>query len=432
MATNTQTRTPQFSVDIPPSVYYAWPPEVQQQYLLYLTDQAAKKSRDRAEKEKKANSPMMQTARGIAAPAGLIAGSYGIPKLVNWLDTPEKVANMGQQLSQAGITNGAANTASAASPGVQFAPAATNAMTGGATYLPTSLPSGFSSGAELVGPGTQLAPGSAVALNVPQAAPSFWSAPVASTGNAISSGLQGLGVGAETAGQIGANWVPGLGAAIGGGMLAANAMDRKKDPLGGAMSGAGMGASIGTIILPGIGTLVGGLLGGALGGGVGMFGNSKNYFHGKARHDMAQDLAKQFGPQEWTGAGGQKFSIDPQRFAKDHTFYDYTPTGDDSKNISTGNPLAYLLTGDSKQKKEGGWANAPTGQLAQTFANFAKGGVSAQDLYGKYGFNHGSAYQQIANDQNLDPGLRDAFLNGLDQAFGVGAYAQRRNTGQRR
>lgn len=412
---STSSQNPQFSVDIPPSVYYSWSPEVQQQYLLYLTDEAAKQNQKQAKEKEKANSPMMQTARGFAGPVGMIAGAYGIPKLVNWAGASgagTEVANAGGALAsgtQAGLTGAEAAGG--------FAPAMTT-MSGSTASLPTTLPASFSTGATT---------GTTTATN---AAPGLLSAPVSYIGNGISSGLQGLGVGAETAGSIGANWVPGVGIVTGGTTLAMNAMDRKKDPLGGAMSGAALGASIGSII-PGLGTVVGGLIGGALGAGVGMFGNSKNYFHGKARHDMAQDLAKKYGPQEWTGAGGQKFELDPQRFAKDHTLYDYQMTGNDSKNIGTGNALAYLLTGDSKQKKEGGWKNAPTGQLAQTFANMAKGGVSAKDIYGKYGLTHGSAYAAVANDTTLDPGLRDAFLNGLDEAFGVGAYAQRRNNGRR-
>jgi len=246
----------------------------------------------------------------------------------------------------------------------------------------------------------------------------------AALGGNISSGLQSLGVGSQTAGMAGT--ALGYGVPIAAGLYGAYNLGkgltsgRKMGTMGGAMNGMATGAAIGSII-PGVGTVIGGGVGALAGALLGQFGHSQNYWNARARNLLAENLISQHGPLSWTTKSGQTLGIDPESFEEDPTTYNYNPGATADRDIGTGNPLAYLLTHGESDK--GHWKDAPSGQLAQRFANLAQAGVAANDMYETFGYDHDKAYGEIAKDANLAPDLRDAYLNGLDQAFGVGAYA---------
>jgi hypothetical protein len=194
-------------------------------------------------------------------------------------------------------------------------------------------------------------------------------------------------------------------------------MDRRKDPKGGAMSGAALGGGLaaaapllGFASLGPVGILGAALAGGALGGGLGLFGNSKNYFDAKDRHDsLARITGDKKKPLQFSG--GQ--SLSSQEFAKNNQTYNYdqsSPTME--RDISVSNPLAYILTGERN----------PMGKrltdMSGAIANLSKQGVGAGELYSKFGVDPNDARRRIESASNLDNSVRAAYLAGLDRTFG--------------
>jgi hypothetical protein len=214
-----------------------------------------------------------------------------------------------------------------------------------------------------------------------------------------------------------APYLGAAGALYGGATLARNLMDRRKDPKGGAMSGAALGGGLaaaapllGFASLGPVGILGAALAGGVLGGGLGLFGNSKNYFDAKARHDsLARITGDKKMPLQFSG--GQ--SLSPQEFAKNSATYNYdqsSPTME--RDISVSNPLAYVLTGERDP-----FAKRLT-DLSGAIANLSKQGVGAGELYSKFGVDPNEARRRIQSASDLDNSVRAAYLAGLDRTFG--------------
>lgn len=86
--------------------------------------------------------------------------------------------------------------------------------------------------------------------------------------------------------------------------------------------------------------------------------------------------------------------------------------------IGGANPLAHLIgRGNNKVRSDfsGYFANAAMSS-GDTRANLVK-------MYKDAGLDHDTAYMMIHNDTSLDQPTKDAYKNGLDELFGVGAYA---------
>lgn len=267
------------------------------------------------------------------------------------------------------------------------------------------------------------------ALEMAGAIPNVGTAPVSGAtmlGNGISSGLGSLGVGAQTAGAIGSTLgtaIPIAGGLYGGYQLYNNLSDNRKDPGGGAMAGAATGAAIGSFV-PGIGTLAGALIGGVGGAALGSFGGNKD------KDQLARDaVRKQMKETGFLGSGegdynlqladGSMFDIGKDGETKNYNV-DFSRAGVDGV-VRASDPLAAIMTGGDRKL---------TSDYAGYFTNAAMSSgdplenVRAQ--YAKAGLDHSSAYGNVWNLFNagkLDAARRDGYLDSLDQAFGVGAYA---------
>lgn len=236
----------------------------------------------------------------------------------------------------------------------------------------------------------------------------------------ISSGLQGAGIGAQTAGGIGS--AIGYGVPIATGAYSAynigkNLIQGKKDRVGGAMSGAGLGGSIAALapfaaaLGPlGVLALIGG--GAALGAGLGSIGHGENYYKGL-------DRAKSW--ENTYGKGGVEYStgqtVTPQDYRKNLELLNYdqsSPTM--ARDIGAANALSFLTSGKMGD------------QSAITYANLAKQGVPVAEMFKKAGISgHDEAYGRVlqaVQSGQIDAQTGDILRNGLDQAFGVGAYAK--------
>lgn len=247
-------------------------------------------------------------------------------------------------------------------------------------------------------------------------------------GGYIGSGLEGLGLGAETAGSIGSTLgygIPIAAGLYGGYQLANNLMDNKKDPLGGGLSGAATGAAIGSFV-PGIGTLAGALVGGLGGSVLGSFGGNKD------KDQLARDAVRArmketgfLGPDEGDYniqlPDGSMFDIGKDGETKNYNV-DFSRAGMGDL-VGAVNPLAAIMSGgDAKLNSDyaGYFTNAASGGTGDPYAN-------ARALYEKAGLDHSSAYSNVWNLFNagkLDAAKRDAYLNGVDQVFGANAYAK--------
>ena len=263
---------------------------------------------------------------------------------------------------------------------------------------------------------------------VPSAAAPWWAAPggsdAAALGSNIGSGLEYLGVGAESAGAIGSGLgtaIPVVGGLYGGYNLAQNLLDDKKDPMGGAMSGVATGAALGSFI-PGVGTLVGGGLGALAGGALGMTGSGKG--EDQVARDKVRAALQSAGMLDdkynLTLADESKFDIGADGSIQNYNVdFEKEGVGD---IVAAANPLAALVTGgDPKLKSD----------FAGYFTNAAmSSGESLENIkkfYADAGFDHAKAYagiNKLAEEGKLSREEADAYLNGLDSLFGVNAYAK--------
>lgn len=139
------------------------------------------------------------------------------------------------------------------------------------------------------------------------------------------------------------------------------------------------------------------------------FGHSGNYYQGKDRENFINKNSED----------GQIGGVTAEQFRKDPTTYNYdqsSPTHD--TDIGAGQALAYLKTGAKPGEK-------PFTDTTGLYANLHKNGMPTEDEFSEAGYNHDSAYGQIHQDYldgKLDKNTADILKNGLDQAFGVGAY----------
>ena len=116
-----------------------------------------------------------------------------------------------------------------------------------------------------------------------------------------------------------------------------------------------------------------------------------------------------------TLADGSKYNIG----ADGHRQYDVDMSRAGAGDAIAGaNPLAHLLSrGSAKLRSDG------AGYLANAAMSSGDTRSNLLKQYYDVGLDHDKAYGAIAQDNKLDKGTRDAYLNGLDQLFGVGAYA---------
>lgn len=316
------------------------------------------------------------------------------------------------------------NSDAPASAATEIAPNVLDWSAQGVDTLPTNL--------DFSGAAAQYA---ADGLTSGAASAPWWQAPAgsdaAALGGGISSGLSGLGVGAETAASIGGvagTAIPIAGAALGGYNLYKNVMDGKKDPLGGALSGAATGAAIGSII-PGVGTLIGGGVGLLAGGALGSIGTGKG--KDQIRRDQARKTMKEIGllgPDEndytlrtrsgqeldigidgrgvMAGTNQRVYDIDPQRFNNK----------DDADTIGALDALGFALGGSDRKV-----GSDTTGMLFNTVKDSMDRGGDVRDLYDRSGGRNAvyGSVEQAWKDGKLDANTRDAFLAGIDRVYGI-------------
>lgn len=286
--------------------------------------------------------------------------------------------------------------------------------TGLGSYLPSWL--GGSSGAATAAPAASGATTAATA------------APAAAEAGSLSG----------TLGTIGGYAAPiaGLAAAGYGGYKLA---DRKKwddknewgyATKNGALAGAGTGAAIGSVV-PVIGTGIGAAVGGLLGGATGFLG--AQFGGGKGRDQIRRDTIRRDMKQRGliddayniTLADGNKYDIGKDGSIKNYNV-DFSRQGIGDV-VSAVNPLAMIVTGGDTKKNRSDLAGYYTNAAASsgdTNANIRK-------MYSDAGFNHDTAYGQVHEMQKaglISQEEGDQAKNALDKAFGVGAYAQQRQT----
>lgn len=175
---------------------------------------------------------------------------------------------------------------------------------------------------------------------------SFFPTQVASgpVGKGISSTLESLGVGPETAGTIGADFLPAVGTTLGAYSIGKDLLAGKKmGTLGGAAKGAGVGASVGSMF-PGVGTLLGAGIGGVAGGILGQFGHGPKYYEGKRREALVQGLSGQALKNGTFNTTRGAIALDPHAFNVDMTH----PNA--NLAISLMNPASFILTGGHERK----------------------------------------------------------------------------------
>ena len=190
-------------------------------------------------------------------------------------------------------------------------------------------------------------------------------------------------------------------------------------------NGAITGAGIGTMILPGVGTAIGGALGGAAGFAAAQLGGHKG--RDQQRRDGYRKIMKNTGALDneynATTSDGTKFN-----FGLDGSKANYNVdfSRDGIGDVVGGlNPLAAIIT------QGGGKNGKQRSDLAGQYTNFATSGgdigANIRKAYTDAGLDHDTAYGLIHEMQQsgkISQGEGDAYKNGLDQAFGVGAYAK--------
>ena len=156
---------------------------------------------------------------------------------------------------------------------------------------------------------------------------------------------------------------------------------------------------------------------------------SNEFGSGKDKDQLARDAVRAqmketgfLGPDDYniTLPDGTVFDIGKDG---DNKLYnvDFSQAGVDGV-VRAVDPLAAIMTGgDAKLSRD----------YAGYFTNASMGGAdplaNARALYEKAGLDHSSAYGNVWNLYNagkLDAARRDGYLDSLDQAFGVGAYAK--------
>jgi hypothetical protein len=253
----------------------------------------------------------------------------------------------------------------------------------------------------------------------------------AALGSNIGSGLQSVGVGAQTAGAIGSfagNAIPIAGGLYGAYNLSKNLMDNRKDAKGGAMAGAATGAAIGSFI-PGIGTVIGGLIGAAVGGGAGgLIGGDKG--KDQLSRDGVRKGLKKIGfvgqNNDWAlrNPDGTSFDI-----GKDGNARIKDPSGRERRQFEVDfsnprasqvvgylDPLAGIMTGEDEKLR-----SAFSGYLTNSALMGADAKSNARSYYDRLGVNKEGALrelQKLRDAKKIDENRYSAYNNSLNLLFG--------------
>ena len=253
-----------------------------------------------------------------------------------------------------------------------------------------------------------------MSVGVPESAGMFGN--IADMTNIMGQGAETVGnagsTGASTLGNLGAA-LPWLGVAGIGAYTGSRAMDawnksKNKGAMGGLKQGIKSAGALNFVPVLGQAAWAAGALRGAFGG--------KKHKDQYARDAMRKDLqGRGFLDDKYnvTLANGQKYDI-----GRDGSQRLYNTTPQSEGAIGDVQVLAHLLAG-----KEGKSKDDLTGYLANAAASSGDARMNAREFFRQNGLDHDRAYGMVLQDKGLDPGVRDAFLNGLDQTFGVGAYA---------
>jgi hypothetical protein len=158
------------------------------------------------------------------------------------------------------------------------------------------------------------------------------------------------------------------------------------------------------------------------------WGHSKNYYAAKDRSKLLQSmLGENQTALEFDSPNGP-ISITPKQFAKDPTTYNYfTPeelksgamSDGQKRDIGIGQALGWYSSNKSGKNKQ-------FTDMTGLYANLSKKGVSPQSLTEAYGLDHDKLYGAVHLAQQkgeISQEFGDALKNGLDESFGVGAYA---------
>lgn len=312
--------------------------------------------------------------------------------------------------------------------GSSAAPAAPSIVSTSNLGASTAAPTGLV-GSQIAGSGASA--GGATVFSSAEAAQAAGYTPV---GTAANGGvLATYGTEAPGLGSYAAAAAPYVGGALGAyGLYDVLGHDKTSGRTGsggtalqGAASGAALGASVGSIV-PGIGTVIGGAVGGVAGGLAGlahnMFGSRKGTE--QLNRDAVRKALKEHGfiddKYNIDLPNGQKFNI-----GKDGSepWYNVDFTDPNIGGlVAAVQPLAAFITGGDKKL---------TSDFAGYLTNAAHSGgdpmENVMSLYEKTGMNHDQIYGAIhlmskSQGGNLDDSLADAYKNGLDQLYGVGAY----------
>lgn len=407
--------------NIPPSVWNAMTREEQQAVLTQLADAAFFKQQEAEQAFQEANKPPSSDEELLTALGSMAALPAGY-----WLGNTAFDAIKGAGTAQ----TAAQSVAPAAQQAAQTAaPAVAQSGAQGLTQIGS-----MASGAPMLG--SSVAP--AVASAPWYAAPAGSGAEA--LGSTIGTGLETLGVGAETAGSLGAFLGPAAmvaGGLYGGYQLANNLMDNQKDPFGGAASGAATGAAIGSF-LPGPGTVIGAGVGGLLGLGAGMIGGNKD--KDQLGRDAVRSKLKGAGiigdNYQLTRADGSTFDIGKDGDAmlknaagQERRYFDVDFNDANAASVvGAVDPLAAIISGGDEKLRN---------DYAGYFANYVLGGgdpqANVQRLYEQFGMNKDTAWEginQLESKGRIDQQMGHVFRNGLNNVFSGGQFVKAQTPGQ--
>lgn len=399
---------------------------------------------DQEREASKPRSPAEQLAIGIGGTAATYGlGSYAT-ELGRQLATPAQTAATSPAVES--VAQSLSGSASGAAGGGGAAAIPANAIgqnIDGSFIFGSSSPGGAST--------ASTAANALANTSTANAATSPWYAAAPGSGaealgQNIGSGLQAIGLGPQTASSAGS----ALGTAIpvAGGLystyqLGRNAMDNKKDPMGGALAGAGLAGSLGALGLLGalgpIGWAAALGLGAAGGAGLGMIGGNKG--KDQLRRDSIrrslrdQGLVQQQG-DSWTVSGipGVDIGVEDRnqlqnvgqnidgRSTRASWDVDFSRGGNTDNQVAALSGLAEALgyTGKGGSDVVGMLHNAAGGNDANVRSLIDKAGGHDQ-VYGQI--------HALSETGKLDKGTADAYKNALDRMFNVGAYRNQQNKG---
>lgn len=348
----------------------------------------------------------------IAAVAGTVAGAQA-------LANPKTYGAIGSLFG---------SSAPADNPNVDLASAVPSPFGGAATGAPaatsgTDLSSAapFSFGGPSSAPAAGAAPATPTGLAGSATPFSLGGAPGGSTLGSTASGMFGSG-GSTVAGQ-GLLGSTGASPLLAGAGVAAGAATGLAQGLGVSNFAQGKPLSLGeqgALALPTFGLS---FLANPI---EGLIGHGANYYDAKQRQLDLEHIAEQLNGKgsktlSFQKPDGSTYSVNSTDFRHDPTTFNYdqsSPTM--AQDIGAGNAAAALLGFKPGSKQFTDWSGL--------IANASKNGVPASSLFSSVGLpsGHDQLYGQVILDlqnKKIDSATADQLKNGLDQAFGVGAYA---------